>query len=1031
MRAAPSSTASALLTFADGVGTPERPMRAQFQKLVNNPNCTATAVSTFFIAAIVVSYAFDLQSRYHTAIDNAQRSARSFAEVLAEHTARTFEAVDRTLRQAELIRQNNPAADPASAHTAREALRHLQQSSPVIRAIAWTDAAGDFELHSSASPRRRSIADMDQFTVHRDRADVGLYIAPPYRSSTVGDWITAASRRIDNPDGSFAGVIAAPLNPSYFSSIYRSIGLQNRATVFLIHRGGTLLAREPFVEGVIGRSFLSSPLFTTQLPKAPSGVYDRVGSVDGTNRIAGYKAVPDLPLVVTVSYERAAVLEPWFQHLYLSLPLVVLLVLAILLGTGLLRRQTRKLSEKTDMLEATLANISQGVCMFDGSARISVVNQRYIEMYNLSPEVVKPGRTLHDLIHHRDEVGLLSVDPDEYCQDILGKVSQGKPSPKHILSRDGRVAHAIIHPMRGGGWVTTHEDVTEQRKAEIELEDTRNFLKTVIDHVPATILVKDVRDFRYVLLNKAGQKLFDLSPEQVIGKTAHDCFPQEIADAMTEHDKALLETGQQLLDNEYPIQSASSGVRQVTTDTLIVRGSDGKPKYLLTVMVDVTERKRTEAQIVYIAHHDLLTGLPNRTFFMEKIEEAGARLRRWREPFRVLILDLDRFKIVNDSLGHPAGDALLKETAIRLKSSLRETDVLARLGGDEFAIIQAGEADPGEGATSLAERIIDILKPPYQIEGSTVSVGASIGIAKAPEDGTDPNELIKKADLALYRTKSQGRNGFRFFDPQMTKEADARHQLENDLRVAISRGELVLHYQPIIDVKTRKPCGAEALVRWQHPQKGLLPPDQFIPLAEETGLISSLGEWVVQRACADAATWPSHIKVSVNLSALQFRNGDLLDVILCALVESGLPPERLELEITESVLLETDTDPLAVIRRLKSIGVSLALDDFGTGYSSLSYLTKFPFDKIKIDKSFTQNLPRRTECTAIVLSVRALASGLNILTTAEGVETEQQFSILRATGVDLAQGYLFGRPCPISELEFASHDLETKVGNAA
>ena len=1006
-------------------------MRAQLRRLVNNPSCTVTAVSALFIAAIVVAYAFDLQSRYRTAVENAQQSARSFAEVLAEHTARTFEAIDRTLRQAELIRQTHRADDPASTRIAQEALRRLHQSSPILRAVAWTNAAGEFEVHSRSDPGRTEIADAPQFTAHRDHNDRGLYIAPPFRSASTGRWVTAASRRLNNPDGSFAGVLTAPLDPSYFAGIYRAIGLRDKATVFMIHREGRLLAREPFVESAIGQSFLTSPLFTQLLPKAPAGVYERVGSVDGTHRIAGYKAVPGLPLVVTVSYERAAVLEPWFRHLYLSLPLVVLLVLAILLGTHLLRRQTRKLSEKTDMLEATLANISQGVCMFDGTARISVVNQRYINMYKLSPEVVKPGCALHDLIHHRDDVGLLSVDPDEYCRDILGKVSLGRATPKRIVSRDGQIVHAIIHPMRGGGWVTTHEDITEQSKAEIELEDTRNFLKTVIDHVPATILVKDVRDFRYVLLNKAGQRLFDLSPERVIGKTAHDCFPREIADAMVEHDRTLLETGQQLLDNEYPIQSATNGVRQVTTDTLIVRGSDGRPKHLLTVMVDVTERKRTEAQIVYIAHHDLLTGLPNRTFFMEKIEEAGARLRRWRQPFTVLILDLDRFKIVNDSLGHPAGDALLKETAIRLRSSLRETDVLARLGGDEFAIIQAGEAEPGDSAASLAERIIDILKPPYQIEGSTVTVGASIGIARAPEDGTDPNELIKKADLALYRAKSQGRNGFRFFDPQMTQEADARHQLENDLRGAIARDELVLHYQPIIDVTTRRPCGAEALVRWQHPQKGLIPPDQFIPLAEETGLIASLGAWVVRRACTDAASWPSHIKVAVNLSALQFRNGDLLDIILSALAESGLPPERLELEITESVLLETETDPLAVIRRLKSIGVSLALDDFGTGYSSLSYLTKFPFDKIKIDRSFTQNLSRRAECTAIVLSVRALASGLNILTTAEGVETEQQFGILRATGVDLAQGYLFGRPCPISELDFAGRDLETEVEDAA
>jgi EAL domain-containing protein (putative c-di-GMP-specific phosphodiesterase class I) len=290
---------------------------------------------------------------------------------------------------------------------------------------------------------------------------------------------------------------------------------------------------------------------------------------------------------------------------------------------------------------------------------------------------------------------------------------------------------------------------------------------------------------------------------------------------------------------------------------------------------------------------------------------------------------------------------------------------------------------------------------------------------------------MKKADLALYRTKSEGRNGYRFFDPQMTEDADALHQLEHDLREAIARRELEVHYQPLIDVKTRSPVGAEALVRWRHPQRGFIPPDQFIPLAEETGLIVPLGEWVLQQACTDAASWPPHLKVAVNLTVVQFTKCNLLDVILCALVESGLPPERLELEITESTLVENELDILAVIRQLKNLGASIALDDFGTGYSSLSYLTKFPFDMIKIDKSFTQNMTKRVECRAIVSSVRALGHGLNIMTTAEGVETEQQFEMLREAGVNLVQGYLFGRPCPLSKLDFTAVEADRRMESAA
>jgi diguanylate cyclase (GGDEF)-like protein len=418
-----------------------------------------------------------------------------------------------------------------------------------------------------------------------------------------------------------------------------------------------------------------------------------------------------------------------------------------------------------------------------------------------------------------------------------------------------------------------------------------------------------------------------------------------------------------------------------------------------------------------MAHHDLLTGLSNRALFMEKIEEAGARLRRRGETFTVFMLDLDRFKYVNDSLGHPEGDALLKETARRLKAALRETDVLARLGGDEFAILQTGEANQREDAIVLARRIIDVITEPYDINGNKVAIGTSIGVAMAPVDGIEPSELMKKADLALYRMKSEGRNGYRFFDAQMTADAVALHQLEHDLREAMQRNELEVHYQPVVDGKTRQPVGAEALVRWRHPKKGFIPPDKFIPLAEETGLIVQLGEWVLQTACAEAAKWPAPLKIAVNLSAVQFKKSNLLDVVMCVLVETGLPPERLELEITESMLIENDINISDVIRKLKNLGVSIALDDFGTGYSSLSYLTKFPFDKIKIDKSFTQNLIKRVECRAIVSSVHALGHGLDILTTAEGVETEQQFEMLRAAGINLVQGYLFGRPCRASDLD--------------
>jgi diguanylate cyclase (GGDEF)-like protein len=471
---------------------------------------------------------------------------------------------------------------------------------------------------------------------------------------------------------------------------------------------------------------------------------------------------------------------------------------------------------------------------------------------------------------------------------------------------------------------------------------------------------------------------------------------------------------------DYEIEMPGGSSRILATSRIVVRDTQGAPKHLIVVIDDVTERKRSEQRIAFMAHHDVLTGLANRLAIMEKIEEAVARHRRRGDSFAVLLLDLDRFKHVNDTLGHAVGDALLRETAVRLKASLRETDVLARLGGDEFAIVQDRENNQREAAAALASRITEVISKPFNFEGNEVNIATSIGIALAPEHAANSDSLMKMADLALYRAKSAGRNGYRFFDPEMSLAASARHELESELRRAIQHDELELFYQPIVDSKTSAICGAEALIRWRHPTKGIILPDQFIPLAEETGMITHIGEWLLQTACADAAGWPKGIKVAVNLSAVQFRKNNLVDVVMCALAQSGLSPERLELEITETALIESATECLPVLHQFKNLGIAVALDDFGTGYSSLSQLMMFPFNKIKVDKSFIQNLTKRTECAAIIAATLTLARSLDIATTAEGVETVEQYRLLRLAGVTSLQGFLFQPPCPSSQIDFYS-----------
>jgi len=439
-----------------------------------------------------------------------------------------------------------------------------------------------------------------------------------------------------------------------------------------------------------------------------------------------------------------------------------------------------------------------------------------------------------------------------------------------------------------------------------------------------------------------------------------------------------------------------------------------RPVQLVAIM-DVTAKRQAEARIAHMAHHDALTGLPNRVLFHERLDEALLRVRRDRDKFAVLYLDLDQFKTVNDGLGHPAGDKLLVAAADRLRTCLRGSDIVARFGGDEFAVLQIGLAGPHE-AGILAERIVTLLSEPYDIEGQQVVIGTSVGIALAPADGETSDQLLRNADMALYQAKEDGRRTFCFFQPGMGASLRAHHTLELDLRKALAAGEFEVYYQPLVTLETGVISGFEALLRWHHPLRGVVAPAKFIPLAEETGLIVPIGEWVLRQACAEAATWPDNLKVAVNLSPVQFKKSNLPQVVFATLASAGLPAARLELEITESIFLAESKTNLATLRRLRALGVGISMDDFGTGYSGLSYLRAFPFDKIKIDRSFISELGESADCMAIIRAITNLGSNLGIPTLAEGVETKKQLAWLLEAGCTEMQGYLFSRPVPASEI---------------
>jgi diguanylate cyclase (GGDEF)-like protein/PAS domain S-box-containing protein len=550
--------------------------------------------------------------------------------------------------------------------------------------------------------------------------------------------------------------------------------------------------------------------------------------------------------------------------------------------------------------------------------------------------------------------------------------------------------------------------------ANAQAHRARSFMETVIENMPAIVTVASVPDNICVLANPHAHKLLGPDGAELVGTPIHRNLPPEIARFFADQNAALVSSGEVQLSE---IEWSRPDGRPLTlrSKKVAISSKDGAASFILTVGEDITEQKIAAARIERMAHHDALTDLPNRLAFRVELESALRRRTRSEELVAVIYIDLDRFKDVNDTLGHLAGDELLKETARRLRTCVRSGDAIARLGGDEFVVVQTRLKGPVD-AEHLAARIVEVMREPFEISGHQLAITASLGISVAPNDGEDPDQLLKRADVALYRTKSEGRNGFHFFETGMDEAIKARRALEKDLRQAIASGSFEVHYQPLLDLSTGEISCCEALVRWRDPQRGLVQPNEFIPLAEETGLIVPLGEWVLRQACAEAAAWPTDVKVAVNISPVQFRDLSLVQLVISALANSGLAPHRLELEITESVLLNDSEVNLLTLHKLREIGVRIALDDFGTGYSSLRYLRDFPFDKLKIDKSFIRDL-NELSSMSIVRAVAGLAAALGIVTTAEGVETKEQLDQLRCEGCDQVQGFLISRPRPPQELE--------------
>jgi diguanylate cyclase (GGDEF)-like protein len=681
----------------------------------------------------------------------------------------------------------------------------------------------------------------------------------------------------------------------------------------------------------------------------------------------------------------------------------------------------------TGILEDAISNLPVGLIVFDSKCEVVFCNRRYMEIYGLSSEQVRPGTPIGNLIQHRLNLGLeVLSEPDDYIRERIGNAVV--PATAVHKFTDGRTIAYTVYPMPGGGGMATHEDITEREEMSARLKKQYELGKgqeealrirnlqfdTAINNMSQGLCFFNA-EHRLIVCNDRYVEMYDLPPDRVGPGTP-----------LTDIVDMRFEAGSfpAMSREEYLHWRSKVAVSAVPTDSIVElrNGRTFKIRHRpmpdcgwVATHEDITEQRQSEIKIEYMAHHDSLTGLANRVLLNDRLENALGRIDR-EQMVAVHHLDLDQFKAVNDTFGHPAGDKLLKIVADRLRGIVRETDTIARMGGDEFVIVQAPIADPTD-ATSLAQRIIRLMSEPYDIDGHQAVIGASIGIAVGPSDGLSPDKLLRNADLALYRAKGDGRGTFRFFESAMDLQMQTRRIMEQDLRKALPAGEFELYYQPVVNLESNKITGFEALIRWNHPEQGMIAPGTFIPLAEEIGFIVPLGEWVIRQACATAAQWPEDVHVAVNISAVQFRNPGLMQVIVGALAASGLHPSRLEIEITETVLLQNKESTLAVLHQLRSLGIRIAMDDFGTGYSWLTYLQCFPFDKIKIDRSFVKDITENTGSLNIVRAVAALANGMGMTATAEGVETREQLDRIRSEGCTEMQGFLFSRPLPAREIE--------------